>query len=470
MLFNSWLFVVFFLLFYAGYVLLMKRHRAQNLWLLAASYIFYGKWDYRFLFLLLLSTVIDYVCSLLIDRSTGTKRRGFLVASLASNLTILGFFKYYNFFAESFATLTAAFGWHVDPMLLHVVLPVGVSFYTFQSMSYTIDVYRGEVKPPARFLDFALYVAFFPQLVAGPIERGKHLLPQVLAPRRPTSTDLELGMFLIAWGFFKKVVVADNLGEVANQVFSNYTQYHGLSTILGALAFGIQIYTDFSGYSDIARGLARLLGFSLILNFNLPYFARNPSEFWSRWHISLSSWLRDYLYIPLGGNRHGTFNTCRNLMLTMLLGGLWHGAAWNFLIWGGYHGLLLLIHRLTQGSAMMGERFFPSRLLTGVKIFMMFALTNIGWLFFRCRSLDQILYMLKSISLRMDPHTLELALPFFLFLLPLLAVECVLYAKSDLLWFAKLRIPQQALFYAALVIIMCLFGARQSIEFIYFQF
>lgn len=470
MLFNSWLFAVFFLLFYAGYVLLMKRHRAQNLWLLAASYIFYGKWDYRFLFLLLLSTVIDYVCSLLIDRSTGTRRRRFLVVSLVSNLTILGFFKYYNFFAESFAALPAAFGWHVDLMLLHVVLPVGVSFYTFQSMSYTVDVYRGQVKPPSRFLDFALYVAFFPQLVAGPIERGKHLLPQVLAPRRPTSTDLELGMFLIAWGFFKKVVVADNLGEVANQVFNNYAQYHGLSTILGTLAFGIQIYTDFSGYSDIARGLARLLGFNLLLNFNLPYFARNPSEFWSRWHISLSSWLRDYLYIPLGGNRNGTFNTCRNLMLTMLLGGLWHGAAWNFVIWGGYHGLLLLVYRLTQGLVMPWERLLPSRSLAGVKICIMFALTNIGWLFFRCRSLDQILHMLKSMSLRMDPHTLELALPLLLFLLPLLAVECVLYAKSDLLWFTKLRVPQQALFYAALVIGMCLFGVRQSIEFIYFQF
>jgi alginate O-acetyltransferase complex protein AlgI len=350
--FNSFAFAVFLPTVLLLYWALPKR--GQNLLLLGASYFFYGYWDWRFLSLLAISTVVDYTAALRIEREHGgldsTSRRRkkvWLLASLCTNLGLLGFFKYFNFFADSFAELLASLGLTVNPMYLSVVLPVGISFYTFQTMSYTIDVYRGRMPATRRFFDFALYVSFFPQLVAGPIERAAVLLPQILNHRCFSRVQFLDGTHLIFWGLFKKVFVADNLAPVADRIFAAGS-CSAAETLLAAYAFAFQIYCDFSGYSDIARGCAKCMGFELMLNFDHPYVAENPREFWQRWHISLSTWLRDYLYIPLGGNRGGNLLMYRNLALTMLLGGLWHGAAWTFVIWGAYQGVLLIGHRIIE--------------------------------------------------------------------------------------------------------------------------
>lgn len=304
MLFNSFTFLYFFIAVYVLYLLLKKKHLHQNFLLLVASYVFYGYWDWRFLSLILLSTLIDFFIGQTLYKQNDPRRRKILLSlSVIANLSFLGFFKYFNFFAESFESMVGLFGLTAGDLTLRIVLPIGISFYTFQTMSYTIDIYRGEMKPVKNLMNFALFVAFFPQLVAGPIERAKNMIPQIEKPRNVTPEFINAGIYLIVWGYFKKLVIADNVALIANKVFNNYTEYQGMDLIIGVLAFTIQIYCDFSAYSDIARGLAKLLGINLMLNFRLPYFALNPSDFWLRWHISLSSWLRDYLYIPLGGNR-----------------------------------------------------------------------------------------------------------------------------------------------------------------------
>ncbi len=306
MLFNSFIFVAFFCIVYSAYAVLKDRYRAQNCLLLTASYLFYGYWDARFLLLLIGSTLIDFWVGLKIEQSKSERsRRIFLIISLASNLSILGFFKYFNFFSETAGRAIALLGLQADPVFLNVILPVGISFYTFQTLSYSIDVYRQKMSAVRNGIDFALFVSFFPQLVAGPIERASTFLPQIQSPRTLRADQINAGLFLILWGYFKKLVVADSLGNVAATVFEEYTSYQGLDIVIGTLAFTLQIYGDFSGYSDIARGLAKLMGFELMINFKLPYFAANPSDFWARWHISLSTWFRDYVYIPLGGNRAG---------------------------------------------------------------------------------------------------------------------------------------------------------------------
>jgi len=317
--------------------------------LLMASCFFYGSWNWRFLFLLFLTIAIDYFISLKIYNSEDSeKRKKFLLLSIVANLGVLGFFKYFNFFSESFQALANSLGFNLQPHLLNIVLPVGISFYTFQSLSYTIDVYRKELKPAKSIFDFALFVTYFPQLVAGPIERATHLLPQVLQPRKITLEQFYEGCYLIFWGLFQKIFIADNLAKMVNPVFSAAAPYDGVKVLSALYAFAFQIYCDFAGYSNMARGLGKCMGFDIMVNFNLPYFATNPRDFWRRWHISFSTWLRDYLYIPLGGNQKGPLITYRNIALTMLLGGLWHGANWRFVIWGGYQGLLLIIHRLLE--------------------------------------------------------------------------------------------------------------------------
>ncbi|MFC1453529.1 MBOAT family O-acyltransferase, partial [Verrucomicrobiota bacterium] len=344
MLFNTVQFFVFFAVVLALYAAL--GHRWQNRLLLAASYVFYGSWDWRFLCLIFASTVLDYFCGIAIHGSRGgLKRKLFLAFSVAGNLSLLGVFKYFDFFAYNLQRLLTLCGLDIDMPYLRVVLPVGISFYTFQTMSYTIDIYRGRLEPTRRFPDFALFVAFFPQLVAGPIERASRLLPQILNARKLTAARFYEGGYLILWGLFKKVFVADNLATIVDPVFALDGSPGGGQVLVALYAFAFQIYCDFSGYSDIARGVGKCLGFDIMLNFRLPYFARNPRDFWQRWHISLSSWLRDYLYIPLGGNRRGSARTYANLAIVMLLGGLWHGAAGTFILWGGYHGFLLIAHR-----------------------------------------------------------------------------------------------------------------------------
>src|SRR6476660_6202220 len=321
MVFNSLHFLWFFVVVYAAYRVL--PHRAQNWLLLVASYYFYAAWDYRFLALLIGSTLVDYTCALAIDRSTdAVRRRLLLCASLGFNLTLLGFFKYFNFFADNLRAVFATLGWRADFVTLHVLLPIGISFYTFVTMSYVIDVYRREIEPTRNFVDFAVFVAYFPHLVAGPILRATALLPQIARPRRVTAQQMREGAWLIAWGFFQKIFVADNLAPLASHVFAPDSHPAGINVLLGVYAFAFQIYGDFAGYSNIARGTSKWMGIELIENFRFPYLVLTPQAFWRNWHISLSTWLRDYLYKPLGGSRGTPWQTRRNLLITMLLGGL----------------------------------------------------------------------------------------------------------------------------------------------------
>ncbi|GJM40175.1 MAG: O-acyltransferase [Ardenticatenaceae bacterium] len=478
MLFNSGVFFSFFFVVYTLYLLLNKKVRWQNFLLLVASYYFYGRWDWRFLTLIAISTVVDFfvgraIGAVPVDTPVNLARRKRLLAvSMIVNLGILGFFKYFNFFATSFADLISLVGLQADFVTLNIILPVGISFYTFQTMSYTIDIYRQELEPADSFLDFAVFVSFFPQLVAGPIERAVNLLPQVARTRHITPEHIHTGFYLIIWGYFKKMVIADNVGQLADSVFNNYTQHEGLTILLGVVAFALQIYGDFSGYSNIARGISRLMGFELMVNFRLPYFALNPTDFWQRWHVSLSSWLRDYLYIPLGGNRGGKWSTYRNLMLTMLLGGLWHGAAWNFVIWGGFHGTILIIYRLLEKRPIHKDPWggdFNWFVVAG-RMLLMFILTLIGWLIFRARSVDQIVYMLTHVSFKASTTSQALLENIGFYAIPLVVIELYQYASRDLLRLTRWPLLLRMVVYAVIVAWTLIFGARESLEFIYFQF
>jgi alginate O-acetyltransferase complex protein AlgI len=474
MLFNSSVFVLFFLIIYTLYLSSHRNRRLQNFMLVVASYIFYGYWDPRFLALILLSTVIDFYVGRALDQSDETGRRKFLVnTSVVANLTILGFFKYFDFFSDGAVDLLSIAGFSVDRVTLDIVLPVGISFYTFQTMSYTIDIYRRRLHHTDSFLDFALFVSFFPQLVAGPIERAVNLLPQIAKPRRITMELVNAGLFLILWGYFKKVVIADNMAIIANTVFNSYESFYGLDIAIGTIAFAFQIYADFSGYSDIARGISKLLGIELMVNFKLPYFALNPSDFWQRWHISLSSWLRDYIYVPLGGNRGSGFATYRNLSLTMLLGGLWHGAAWNFVIWGAFHGAILVGYRLLDRNP---EHMDPwggdySRIRIVLKMTLMLTLTMVGWVIFRSQTVDQIVYMLTNVGFEAATRTtLVRGYEVAFFTVPLLAVQLAQYVTRDLLIITKLNLWWRSLVYGFLLTWIAIFGITDSTEFIYFQF
>lgn len=476
MQFQSFVFLQFFLLFYSSYLLLMGNLKAQNILLIIASYIFYGYWDWRFLLLLIFSTVVNYAIAILIEQNKDqqAQKKLWLGLSLVTNLSILGFFKYFNFFTASFTDLLHTIGIPVNDITLKVILPVGISFYTFQTLSYTVDVYRQDLKASRNLLDFAIYIAFFPQLVAGPIERATSFLPQISNPRKIQLSQINAGIFLIIWGYFKKLVIADNLAQVIEPVFNNYTEYQGLDIIIGILAFTVQIYCDFSAYSDIARGLAKLMGFDLMINFKLPFFALNPSDFWSRWHISLSSWLRDYLYIPLGGNRQGEFNTYRNLFLTMLIGGLWHGAAWNFIWWGIYQGLILIIYRWfasrNKDRKLLQPQAKASFLSVASQMLLMFILANIGWVIFRSTSVSQIIYLLTNWSLAISENTANFAFTLFFFTTPLLLVQLWQHLSKDLLIITKLPNWLTNLIYGFFLVSICLYGVRESTEFIYFQF
>jgi D-alanyl-lipoteichoic acid acyltransferase DltB (MBOAT superfamily) len=355
MLFNTVPFFFFFLLVFSLYCCL--GHKWQNRMLLVASFVFYGWWDYRFVVLMIASASVDYVAALRVHAATAPAiRKRWLLGSVLTNLVILGFFKYYNFFVSSATDLLGRFGFHADPWTLSIILPLGISFYTFQAISYIVDVYRRELEPVRSYRDYLLFVAFFPHLVAGPIQLAKILTAQVVKPRHMTWQGWSEGSLLFLIGMFKKVVVADNLAPMVDLSFSNPSANSALTLLIGLYAFAFQIYADFSGYSDMARGLAKFMGFELMVNFEQPYFSSSITEFWRRWHISLSTWLRDYLYIPLGGNRLGTWNTYRNLFLTMLIGGFWHGASWNFVIWGGLHGVYLSVDKFLKRFARNREQ------------------------------------------------------------------------------------------------------------------
>jgi alginate O-acetyltransferase complex protein AlgI len=472
MVFNSIQFLIFFVGVYALYRLL--PHRAQNWLLLIASYVFYSAWDWRFTGLLAGSTIVDYAVGRYLGRSADPlRRRRALWISLGFNLGVLGFFKYYGFFAENLQALLSAVGLGVSLPLLQVVLPIGISFYTFMTMSYVIDVYRGEIEPTRDFLDFAVFVAYFPHLVAGPILRASSLVPQIARPRHPTPAQIHAGLWLIGWGLFKKIYVADNLAHIADAVFAAGYQPSGPEVLLGIYAFAFQIYCDFSGYSDIAIGISKLMGIDLNLNFLFPYFVRSPQEFWRHWHISLSTWLRDYLYVPLGGNRGGKVRTYRNLMITMVLGGLWHGAAWPFVLWGVYQGGLLVVFR--KGREALADTRWAIRLeQPAVKVIgwmVMFHLTCYGWLIFRADSAAQIGRMSTSLVTTWGAGARWPEVwPLLGYVTPLLLLHGWEAWRGDLLAVSKLPLLLRYAIYVALAYLTVLFGEFAGSQFIYFQF
>lgn len=437
--------------------------------LLIASYAFYAAWDWRFLGLIVLSTATDFLVGRYLEHASEERRRRLaLVTSLAVNLGLLAVFKYFDFFVNSAVEILEAVGLQANPTSLNVILPVGISFYTFQTLSYTIDVYRGKTKPVHDPILFATFVAFFPQLVAGPIERASDLVPQLRTDRNRLNTnDIFSGLGLIAVGLFKKVAIADVAAVAADTVFGDPQGVGPLTLLMGVYAFALQIYGDFSGYTDIARGSARLLGIRLSLNFTEPYLSRSITEFWRRWHITLSSWLRDYLYIPLGGNRHGKGNTYRNLMLTMLLGGLWHGAAWTFVIWGAIHGLMLSVERLRGRTRPADAPFQPS---DAVRIFITFHLVCLGWIFFRAASFTEAWTVLGGI-LTLRPGD-ELSVVAFIPLLALVAIGMDVFrrTKPALKPFHQWPAVRQGLVFAVATVGVILASGGPTADFIYFQF
>lgn len=475
MLFNSVEYLLFLpVVFIIYWFFLNKNLRLQNLFLLLCGYIFYGSWDWRFVGLMMFSSVMDYTFGLAVENSDSErKRKMILTASVVINLGILGFFKYFNFFIDNFRQLLGLMHLHADLFTLRVILPVGVSFYTFQSMSYIIDVYRREIKAEKNIIDYMAFVSFFPLLLAGPIERANRLLPQFKQHRSFDFASAKIALRQILWGLFKKIVIADTCAKSADYIFGHYSELKGSLLVLGAVFFAVQIYCDFSGYSDIAIGSARLLGFSVMTNFRTPYFSTSIPEFWKRWHISLSSWFRDYLYIPLGGNRGNRLFWFRNIMIVFLLSGLWHGANWTFIVWGGLNGLLhfpLVMGWIKRRSnSGLDLKALPAILLT-------FAATCFCWIFFRAKSVSQafdyIAHMFsKSLFARpTDPNfSLTTFLTLFFLIAFLLIVEAFNTKEEFQLGLKKSPAPVRWTIYYAMILCIVYFGG-ESVSFIYFQF
>jgi len=467
MLFNSWEFAVFFI----GVFLLYRQLglRAQNVLLLVASYVFYGWWDWRFLSLIWISTLVDYFVARALDGGSGKHRRALLMVSVFTNLGLLGFFKYFNFFVDSAAVLIEAVGLNANLPTLRVILPVGISFYTFQTLGYTIDVYRGRAAAERNPITFATYVAYFPQLVAGPIERATHLLPQLARPRRVTQDQLATGALLILIGLTRKVAIADPLAGIVDRAFADPTVWGSADLLLAVAAFALQIYCDFAGYSDIARGTSRMLGVELMENFNHPYFAGDVTTFWRRWHISLSTWLRDYLYIPLGGNRGSRLFTYRNLMLTMLLGGLWHGAAWTFVVWGGIHGLALVVHKRFREAR--PQRHTAGRAGRTLAWAACMAVVLFAWIFFRAQTFGVAWQMITGIAaLRGGLPETAAAARFVALLALLLFIDVPQYRRGSHTAMIEWHWLPRGLAYAAFIVLIVLLTPEDDVPFIYFQF
>jgi D-alanyl-lipoteichoic acid acyltransferase DltB (MBOAT superfamily) len=466
MLFHSNDFLYFLTFFLLAYYLVQWSRGARNTLILLASYVFYGWWDYRFVLLLLFSSVMDFSLGLALGRCESSRVRKWLVAgSVIVNLGLLSVFKYLGFFRESLASQLALLGIEVHWAPLNLILPVGISFYTFQSLSYVIDVYRRAIPATSNPLMFLAYVSFFPQLVAGPIERATHMLPQFSGSRPIDGEKLERGVWLVLWGLFKKVVLADNFAPLADMAFS-LADPGAPAVVLGTIAFAFQIYCDFSAYSDIARGLANLLGFELMLNFNLPYFAQSVRDFWRRWHISLSTWFRDYLYVPLGGNRRDEPRTYLNLGITMLLAGIWHGAALNFLLWGCWHGLGLAVNH-AWATRSRGRWHIPA--WCGWGLTMLFVLY--GWLLFRALSLDQIWQLTSGLAVwSVPPWTRAFLVNLSVLALPLVLMQLWQYRTGNLLVALTLPWWAKALLEGLLLLSVVAYWEPEGSPFIYFQF
>ena len=477
MFFNSLSFAVFLpIVFLLYWFVFNKTKSSQNLLLIIASYYFYSCWDWRFLFLLVFSTFLDYYTGIQIEKAkTETTRKLWFWLSISVNLGFLGIFKYYNFFAASFSELVNGLGLQTSPLLLKVILPVGISFYTFHGLSYVIDIYLKRIKAEYNFVDYSLFVSYFPLLVAGPIERATHLLPQVKVKRTFDFEKAKEGVYQIIWGLFKKVVIADTCATYTNAIFDHYQSMNSLSLILGAFYFAFQIYGDFSGYSDMALGMSKLFGLDLLRNFNYPYFSRDIAEFWRRWHISLSSWFRDYVYIPLGGSRGSKLKQVRNVFVIFLLSGFWHGANWTFIAWGFINALYFLPLLLRDTNRSNIETVQLGWDLTSVKVFCSmlstFALSCLAWVFFRAKSIgDAFDYIGRILSdrnfkvqyLENERYSYEILLLIFIFIL----VE----------WTARTKIEPISGKYSWLKVTLCIaaivaLGTYSDYkEFIYFQF
>ncbi len=468
MAFNSLTFVEYFLYTYLAYLILHKHHKLQNVVLLIGSLFIYSYVEWRFTLLIGLSTVVDFTATKWLSETENPKARKALVAySAIINLGVLGLFKYYGFFVASFADLLRSFGMQPDFVVLNLVLPSGISFYTFQNLAYTIDVYRRKIGPERNFIDFALFVTFFPQLVAGPVDRAGDLLPQIKRPRVLRIEDIDAGLSLIVLGYVKKILMADNLAAVVEPVFSQPAAFAGFDYPLAAVCFGFQIYCDFSAYSDMARGLSRLMGFELALNFNLPYFARNIQEFWRRWHITMSFWFRDYVYIPLGGNERGLRRTTVNLLFTMLLAGFWHGANWTFLAWGLMHGMALVVFRIWSNSK---DKPWHVKLPSLLSHFLTLFVVMAGWMFFRADSVKTALYMLGHTSLEFSRRTPEFLTVFLVCTLPLLIYQYFQYRKNDLEIIVRMPAMVRGGVYGLCLMVLYVFKTYAPAEFIYFNF
>ena len=454
MSFISVAFLIFLPLVFLLYWALQRHLRCQNIALLTASYVFYAWWDWRFLFLILITSASSFTSGLIMPKTS--HKRWVLTACVLLNLGILGVFKYYGFFIDNLQAMLAPLGIALDAPTLHLILPVGISFYTFQSLSYAIDVYRGTLTPTRRIVDFFAYIAFFPQLVAGPIERATNLLPQISSPRTFRYDEAVEGLRRILWGFFKKMVVADNCALAVNTIWADYAGADAMTLVAGMLLFTFQIYGDFSGYSDIAIGTARLFGIRLMENFRLPYFSATMPEFWRRWHISLMTWFRDYLYIPLGGSREGNVRTIRNILIVFLLSGLWHGANWTFVVWGLYNACLLLLWRVVR---------LRSILLT-------FLLAAVGWVVFRSASMTEAVdYFSTLVSQLSTLHLGSIAhgKKALLWCLLLVVIEWLQRRKDHPLQLDVLPVWVRWTAYYALIL-LTVFARGEEQTFIYFQF
>ncbi|WP_108868372.1 MBOAT family O-acyltransferase [Aquimarina aquimarini] len=470
MFFNSIDFFIFLLIvLFCYWCLVNKSIKLQNILVLVASYVFYGWWDYRFLSLIAISTTIDYFVGLRLYASRDRAiRKRWLWVSIVCNIGLLGFFKYYNFFVESWVEMFFAFGYTIkSTWTLNVILPVGISFYTFQTLSYAIDIYKEKLKPTKDFIAFATFVSFFPQLVAGPIERASNLLPQFLEQRKYTYHNVSSGVKLMIWGFFLKLVVADRAAIYVDAVYNNIDNHEGLSFIAATILFAFQIYGDFAGYSLIAIGTAKFFGFHLMTNFRRPYFSASVSEFWTRWHISLSTWFRDYLYIPLGGNRVVKIRWLFNLFITFLISGLWHGANWTFVIWGALNGIYLIIEVLWFKKDRKGI----------ATIFLTFCLINFAWIFFRANSIDDALHMIKVIFTSPGRLYIGSGDDIAASIYATLAIAILLFVEFKKEYFDTLFSISKSKYemiriigYAIVVFMILYLGVFGKSQFIYFQF
>ncbi len=491
MLFNSFEFLLFFpLVFFIYWFVVNRNLHVRNLFLIAASYVFYGWWDWRFLSLIVLSSFTDYLTALYIHKSEGHHRKYWLWLSLGVNLGLLGFFKYYNFFVDSFIEAFSIFGLELNPRTLNIILPVGISFYTFQTLSYSLDVYYKKLKPTHDILSFFAFVSFFPQLVAGPIERASKFLPQFYTKKKFCFSDAKDGLQQILWGFFKKIVIADNAAYFVERTFDNYENLPPVLLWIGIVFFAFQIYGDFSGYSDIAIGTAKLLGFNLMRNFNFPYFSKDFSEFWRRWHISLSTWLRDYLFLPVSYRVMGKIKQARfwgvkaevwgysiGVLVTWFLGGLWHGANWTFIMWGAVHGLYLIVAHLSRKTRKRSLRRMGIKASNPVLVFVqmvgVFILVNVAWVFFRAENVAQAFGFLSGMFVGNYLHIPVLGSK----LLLNIAVLCVFVVaewlgrnKAHVLKFDNTPLLIRWGIYMAVIYAIIFLGNFKQVEFIYFQF